>query len=306
MFKEYTNNVYSVKEIMECSGSVFKHFLGETPNEIERYHSPFRSDSNAGCRFVNYNNTWYFIDNATYNNRLKFNCIDFVMAMHDISYREALNMISEEVKLVVPEPYHSVFKPEIKVKLSRLSQDNYFTRVYDLPIDYLQSQKIASVDNYWANTKKHNYLRLNTYFNPKLVETYCFVMETGLELYFPGQDIKYVKSTSGENYGNPQSDTVILTEGNKDRMILNYHYQLPVIGLHNSYSIPELEYENIIVLLDPDEAGISGAKRICAKYPNAITLTTKDNEMDIADLYQHNREKLNQIVNQINYHVSTF
>lgn len=301
MFNEYTKSVYTVKEIMNCQESVFGHFLA-FPNEMDRYLSPFRvDDETAGCRFSYYNGIWYFIDNATYNNKLRFNCIDYVMAFHNINFQEAVNVIGQEVKLVLSDIPPPKFIPEIKVKLKKLDETNYFTNDLGIPVDYLHGEKVGWVDNYWANTRKFNYLKLNSYYNPKVVDTYCYVND-GIELYFPGQEVKYVKTTSKDYLSSNvnDSDYVILVEGNKDRMLLNYHYGLPVIGLHNVHSTPVIDQNKLVViLLDPDKAGIDNSNRLFKEYPNCINLTSISNKMDLSDLYIHNKELLTNIINKI-------
>lgn len=302
MFQEYTKGVYSVQEIMNCQESVFGHFLA-FPNEQDRYLSPFRLDDNTpGCRFSYQNGVWYFIDNATYNNRLRFNCIDFVMAFHNIRFQEAINLISEEVTLVLSEVEPPKFIPEIKVKLKLLDETNYFTRKLGLPVDYLHAEKVGWVTNYWANTRKYNYLKLNSYYNPKQIDTYCYVTKMGIELYFPDQEMKYVKVGSSDYVSNPcnTSEYEIWVEGNKDRMVLNYHYSLPVRGLHNVHSTPKVDKNKLIILLlDPDKAGIDNAIRLEKEFPNSINLTSISNKDDIANLYINNKTKLDEIVKLI-------
>lgn len=300
MFDEYTRSV-TVEEIMNCQESVFGHFLA-FPNEQDRYLSPFRlDDTKAGCRFSYQEGTWYFIDNATYNNRLMFNCIQFVMAQQKVSYQEAINMIGHEVKLVPTNITPPKFIPKIKVKLKQLTNDNYFTKFLGISPDYLHKEKVAWVDAYWANTRKYNYLKLNSYYNPKRVETFCYVNK-GIELYFPNQEIKYVKEGSQDYISSNCSSSPyeIWVEGNKDRMLLNYHYQLPVRGLHNVHSTPKVSKSKVIILLlDPDDAGVENAKRLEKEFPNSINLTSKSNLMDLADLYINNRSKLDEIINLV-------
>jgi 5S rRNA maturation endonuclease (ribonuclease M5) len=300
MFEDSHVGGLSIPIIIQGQDSVFNHYLGSFPNELDRFHSPFRSDSNPGCRFEYSNGIWWFIDNATYKNRLRFNCIHFVQCMFEIGYQEAANKISEEVvfsKDIFPEP--QIFIPEIKVKLQTMPLNNHFTQ-YGLPNEYLESQTVGSVKYYYANTRKHNYLKLNAYYTPAYQQIYCYFIGEKIELYFPGADIKFVKETLGSDYygDNNEEDYVIVVEGNLDRMVFEYHSGLNVIGLQNVYALPELFNKKIIVLLDPDDAGMQGAARILKKYPESINLTSFSNEYDIADMYKFNKEKFNNLINE--------
>lgn len=301
MFKDDYVGGLSINKILENQESVIQHYFGDF-NEIERYHSPFdREDNNPGCRFQHHNGVWYFIDNATYKNRLRFNCIQLVQYMFDLGYQETINKISEEVifsNVSFPEP--KLFKPIIKVKLKPMTAENHFSQ-YGLSNSYLKSQKVGLVKYYYANTRKYNFLKLNAYYTPLYQETYCYVVNGKIELYFPGADIKFVKETLGSDYygENTNKEYVLLVEGNKDRMIVHHHYGLNVLGLQNVYSLPELANKKIIILLDPDEAGISGAERLLKKYPDAINLTSLENMYDIADMYLKDKGQLDIIMNTV-------
>jgi hypothetical protein len=291
---------YTINEIMENQSSVIRHYFGSF-NELDRYHSPFRSDNTPGCRFNFYDGVWYFVDNATYKNRLRFNCIQLVQFMFEIGFQEAINKISEEViftSTVDEQP--SLFIPQIKVKLQAIPEVNYFTK-YGLPASYLREQRVASVKYYYANTRKHNYLKLNSYYNPKWVETFCYLVNGKLELYFPEQDIKFIKQTHGSDYygQSNREDYVVITEGNKDRMILDYHYKLNTIGLQNVYSLPELTNTKKFILLDPDDAGLVGTQRLLEKYPDAINLTQLSNTYDVSDMYVNDKTQLDNIAKTI-------
>ena len=298
MFEDNYVGGLSINRIIEGQGSVFAHYLGSFPNEYERYYSPFRQDSNPGCRFQYDEGIWWFVDNATYKNRLRFNCIHFVQYMFEVGYQEAVNKISEEVvfsNTIFPEP--KIFIPSIKVKLQAMPVTNYFSKG-DLPNEYLRKQKVGSVKYYYSNTRKYNFLKLNAYGAPLFKDTYCYIVNGKIELYFPGADIKFIKETTGSDYygDNTNKDYVIITEGNKDRMMIDYHYNLNTIGLQNVYSLPDLSNKIIIILLDPDDAGIQGSLRLMKKYPHAHNLTKLTNEYDIFDMYQFNKPKLDSII----------
>ena len=282
MSDDYYIGGQTINVIMENQGSVISHFLGDPPNEIDRHHSPFRQDSNPDCRFSYSGGTWYFIDNATYNNRLSFNCIQLVQHMFDITYQEAIGKISEEVELKIVDTHPTFFTPKIDVELMKIPKVNYYNKL-GISNEYLHKQKIGKVKSYLANTRRYNCL------------------ENGKELYFPGQDIKYVKEKHGHShYGVITEDYLVVTEGNNDRMVLNYHYNLNTIGLQNVYSSPDLsKVKQLFILLDPDLAGIAGANRLLNKYPNAINLTTMSNKYDICDMYLKDKPRLNLIVKQI-------
>jgi 5S rRNA maturation endonuclease (ribonuclease M5) len=307
MFEKYNLYTANVEVIMQSQESVFEHFFGSLPNEVDRYYSPFRSDSKPDCRFSYHNNTWYFIDNATHNNKLSFNCIEFVQHLYECTFTEAMAIITTEVKLEIKKGYTVDFIPRLRVVYKTITNnDNYWYRNYKLPFEYLKEQNVKRVLRYWCSTRKHNFLKVNALYNPKEIETYLYQFDSRKELYFPGQEIKFYKTTNlSDHYGSITDDYVVIVEGKKDQMILNHHYDLSCQGLQTVYSTPEYPAElKKIILLDPDSAGIRNSKRLMEHYPNAVNLTNENFKMDIADLFQNN--KLKPIINLIKNEISNY
>ena len=289
MFNGYINN-HVINKIMDNQESVFLHFLGLSPQTGIRILSPFRTDNKPDCRFENAKGIWYFIDNAGYNGQIAFNCIWFVANLLDVSYKEAVETIMIEVTLkdIVYTKYDK-FSFDLRYTYREVSEDNYFSKNYDLPVEYLSNQNVKSVVNYWCNTKNNNNISLNPFHNPKINDCYAFNVNKRTELYFPDCTPKSIKNTKAlDFYGDENKHTLILTEGNKDRMILNYHLGLDSLGLQNANIIlPDyFNKKKLYVWFDPDEAGLKASIKIKERFDNVTILTNLEHQYDIADIYK--------------------
>ena len=307
----YLNNRASagvdVNTIFHGQENVFGHFLGSFPSLGPRYHSPFRSDNNPDCRFEMYKGKWYFVDNATYRGKLRFNCIELVMYMLDIKFQEAVNLIGHEVdfsNLRGPISEVTVEYPiEIRTKPVRLNVHNYFTRKAGISVDYLHSQGVTGVSNYWCSTKFSPLLRINPYGSPSYMEVYQYLINGEVELYLPRGKVTSFVKTKSQDYVSDKLGPMVLVEGNKDRMVLDYYYghRLNAYGLYSVSSVPDLSaYAGPVYgLLDPDDAGIKATKSLQQKYSNFINLQRPDNTLDVFDLASQNKTQLDEIIDQI-------
>ena len=76
MFNLKSELTASYKEVLDLytQEEIFYLLLGYYPDYSKRYKSPFREDKNPSCRFEKYGNWLYFIDNASFNGEIRFNC----------------------------------------------------------------------------------------------------------------------------------------------------------------------------------------------------------------------------------------
>ena len=206
-YEKYFKKVYNLDVIYNNQDRIFKHFLGEHPNETIRLHSPFRFDESPGCRFSFFQGKWYFIDNATYNGKLSFDCINLVMALYDFErFQDAIAYIYEKVDLDFSSNYDFIgkdkFIPIIKFKPKDFVPNHYFTQ-FNLNSDDLINSRCFQVGSYWANTKKDHSLRFNCLGNPNNEQIFAFYFQpTGnVKLYFPERESdKFFTNCSFSDY----------------------------------------------------------------------------------------------------------
>lgn len=271
-------------QILDNQTDLFKWEMGVSPSKGVRLLSPFRIDKDAGCRFIQRNGIWYFVDNAGYRGKVYFDIISLVQYKYNFSLKETFNYLRT---LLIEnnwyKPKHLIgikdsrdkkeFYCRILVVPNKWEADNYFTRDYDLPIDFLQNQRLTPVKKYWVNTHKLHSLRMNYIYNPKKVETFSiYYYSKNSKLYFPNQEYRF--------YSNGNKDDIIpilvndsaelfLTSSLKDAMVLSYHYNKNTVALFNeqiggdiSNELLKLIYQfnDIKILLDNDEAGYKSAE----------------------------------------------
>lgn len=287
-----------IKSIYDNEEEVFRHFFSLSPQSNIRFKSPFRIDNNPGCRFVKFNNRWWLIDNAGYNGKLFFDCIQAVETLFNVNRLEAIEIIQSEIKLEQKTIVKSIsFEFKLRYDKKEWSDDNYFTKELNLPVDYLIKENVEPVDNYYCNTRDNLRVRINPIHNSQITDTYAYNINGRIELYFPGKDPKSIKNTtSTDYYGDISHDELWLVEGNKDRMVLNYHFGLNAIGLQTTnLSLNDVfKDKKLYVWLDPDNAGIECSKRIKEQFPESIIITNSNIKGDISFLYKNYYNEINE------------
>jgi len=320
VFRGYTHNINTKvqkEQIFKNQKKIFKNYLGVTPSISSRLHSPFRSDRNPDCRFTTHEGIWYFIDNATYKGKLTFNCIELVMYMFEVNFKQACNMISQEVDLSGQEQYENyLFKPVIKFKYSKWPEDNYFTRNYGISTKYLDQQPYYYVTDYYTNSKNNLLLTKNTIYNPRNVETIAYHFDERVKLYFPNQDIRFYSSCNNDDifgfhrFGDYLfSNDVIITKSGKDEMVANYHLGLATLAVQQETTryLPDKvlrnlnRFDNIYVWYDADYTGLAWSKYMVnylnSHFPNKAKGIYHKLELgnDIAEIYENYGKNLLKI-----------
>ncbi len=251
---------------------VMFQYLGIWPSLTQRYKSPFRTDSSAGCRFEWKNGLLCFVDNAGFNGKLYWSIFDIVKHVKSCSYREALEHIAKgRYTTVASQP---VYKPQKRITFTYKTWDE--DNLFKLSSEILQSENVFLVDTYWITKEggvsmiKPSDLCIAYYFKSKHVK-----------LYFPTREENkwYSNCTNEDIFGldnlNQNGDLLIISKSQKDRLTLKYHFGYNnVIAVQNEGCyIPEniiedlkLRFEQIVVIFDNDETGLEQSKKISKKY----------------------------------------
>lgn len=333
MFNNYENLInskyYKLKEIFFYQEQIFMDILGYYPDLNKKYYSPFRSDKRPGCRFVKDNNILYFVDNRGYRQKLYFNCIEMIMYLEDISFKQALHRIDSKGILKpsnrllfdsdtnMPE---STFIPKIKFKYSLWEEDNYFSNLYKIDCAYLNRQPYYSVNEYWANTKKNHKLRKNPFGIKKHMIAYYFSDSKNTKLYFPDQDYRFHTNCNNDDiFGMHRqeeylqnTDSIFLCSGGKDEMVLNYHTGMNTIARQTEVVPKDVScifsdklmsflvlFKQIYIWHDADYTGRTNSKHIeeyLKNFTNAKSIFHNEKYgKDIAKIVENNIN-LNKII----------
>jgi len=277
----------NITDVFQNQELVFYTFLGVFPSREVRTLSPFRKDNSPNCRFEFFDSLWWFVDNATYKNKLYFNCIELVMYLHDINFKEALSLINSRINIKKEPVINSnpifdtkeKYKIKIKITYRPWNKSNYYTDNYFIKPDYLQQQPYYNIDDYWVSNKESPILIKNKFGLPKNRIAYHF-LSGNIKLYFPDSDlIKWYANTNqydlfgehriGEYYFNPNKELFIASSG-KDEMMINYYLEGNSIGLQSETitQLPEsilwkIKWFNpIYIWLDADMTGINSANKL--------------------------------------------
>lgn len=269
----------TLSEVFQNQELIFLEFLGTLPDETIRLKSPFREDNNPGCRFIYYDSLWWFIDNATYNNKLYFNCLDLVMNLYNVDFKEAIKIISKKVK-IVPEYSRIIetknkYKIDIRFTYQEWGDDNYFTSKYNIDKNYLKLQPYYNIFNYWVSTKTDPELVLNRFGIPKYKIAYHFKESNHTKLYFPESDYKWYSNCNEDDifgyhrmgeYLFSEDRSIYITSSGKDELCLNYYTDAHSLGVQGEtikslpdYLLRNLRFfDSIYIWLDADPTGIKG------------------------------------------------
>lgn len=313
MFSQYESvfnkTPISISDIFQNQELVFYTFLGVFPSKEVRILSPFRKDNTPGCRFEYFDSLWWFVDNSTYKDKLYFNCIELVMYMHDIEFKEALELISSRIKLKKEPVFNSspIFdnknKRDIKIKVTykEWPNSNYFTDNYFINPEYLNLQPYYNISEYWVSSKSNPNLIKNKFGLPKNKIAYYFSDTNQIKLYFPNSDIKWYSNANETNlfgwhrigdYLFNEDKALFIGSSAKDEMMLNYYLDANSLALQGEtiYTIPEdklwiiRHFNPIYVWMDADNAGIKCTKRL-SKFLRRIYPTKQ-----IYEIYHNVRE----------------
>lgn len=249
--------------------AVFEHYYVK-PDLRARYYSPFNEyDSRPGCRFSVYQGKLYFIDNAQNRGKLSYDCVYYVAEIFGITYKQAIDKIIQEVKLIDNTIIlDSGFKSIIKFKPSKL-ENTYFNQ-FDVNIKSIYGFR---VQEYWCNTKQDLSLKKNRLGNPQEQEVYAFYFKKNehVSLYFPNRtENKFYKNCEvNDMYGINRLNSfdftkpLIITKSAKDVLVLNKYYN-NVLGVQSETSFSFLSsffsFPFIIIWFDNDYTGIKYAK----------------------------------------------
>lgn len=324
-------NYIDVNKIYQNQKDIFFTFTGYDPVIGKRYKSPFRYDTDAGCRFEYKGNKLYFVDNAGYNGKIFFDCIDTVTTLYPyLDFIDILNLIKNKVglkdfKTPLKQEFKYLFKPQIKFKYVKWNKDNYFTKKYNIHYDYLNNQPYYNVKDYWTNSKLDRSMKPNKYGFPCIA--YYFDESDNTKLYFPENGKNKTKwySTCNNNdifgwhrldyYLNKGGDIYLLS-GGKDELCLNYEFDLNTFAFQTETfpkDINKLDnyipvkfkdilphFNRLFVWLDNDEKGIESSKIISSYFNNYIDtrIISQDYFNDVADIYENNKNLLKLILNE--------
>jgi len=327
VFKNKTQLLTKVTPDMIASNSdyVWLIFFGELPSYGKRFYSPFRSDRKAGCRWSYNNNQWWLVDNAGHNGKLAWSIYDFVSWLYPTyTAKEVYHLIASRLVETVPN-IQTIRRPNvasvkdnniiIKFEYTDWTEDDYFSRMFDIDLNYLNQQPYYKVVNYWANSRKDNTLRKNPFHSPKSVETIAYYFEDTdhTKLYFPAKnDFKWYSNCNADDiFGEHRlkeydNSHIVITKSAKDEMILNYHCNLQTLAVQSeaitsNKKLNDLcnQFSQKIIYFDNDDPGRRNSKTL-GESVGALCIFNGDTEgKDAAEFYalQNNKEKFKEGIN---------
>lgn len=305
MFKLKTTQTASYKEVLDIytQEEIFYLLLGYYPDHNLRYKSPFRNDRSPACRFERFGNWLYFIDNASFNGEIRFNCFKMASILWGIPIPEVCHQLLTQKKMNFPKyiPFeHQIFKCDIRIETEPWQKNDYFSQ-FEIPISLLEKANVFKVRDYWINSKNNPKLVKNSFGKKDVQIAYYFPESQNIKLYFPyaPSDYKWYSNTNTEDVFNwsikddIDSNIAILTKSGKDALILQHHLGVPTIALLNEQcAVPSKVVEwfkskkRIYIFYDNDDVGIENSLKIKKQLENGICeIRQFNNEGDCYNKY---------------------
>ena len=323
MFNLKTDTTGHYKEVLDIytQEEIFYLLLGYYPTYELRYKSPFRNDKSPACRFEKSGNWLYFIDNASFNGEIRFNCFKTASILWGIPIPQVCHNLLTQKKINFPKyiPFEQqLFKCDIRITTDKWQENDYFSQ-FDIPIPMLERANVFKVKDYWINSKQNSHLVKNSFGKKDVQIAYYFPETQNIKLYFPNEapGFKWYSNTNTEDVFNwiikddIESSSVILTKSGKDALILQHHLNIPTIALLNEQcAIPSKvikwfkSKQRIYIFYDNDAVGIENSLKLIKQCENeGIQLKATNNKescyseyggKDAAEIYS-NREKISRI-----------
>lgn len=258
---------------------IYSYYLGDFEDN-SWFSAPWRSDSDPSLRVSYYNNKWVWCDFGE-DSRSK-TAIDFVMRYYEISYREALKKVYEDI--VLNNKNNLLSKRIIKNETKSFCKIR--TEFLPFELDYWTTANITKKDlNYWgvySGEIRHNGILWHISKPGDPLFIYMFDKHIPIyKGYRPfSKDPKYKfygKNISGHIQGwdklPTSGDILIVTKSYKDVMVwgkLGYsaiapHTENMFISPFDMYEL-QSRFNNIYVNYDNDKVGIEKSIQYSNQY----------------------------------------
>lgn len=275
--------------------------------KLGKFSSEFRNDPTPSCSIRNYGKKVIYKD---FGENESYDCFSYIMRKYNVKYMEALEIIYNDFKPVIPFRNKLNFKEKqqtdtthiIKIKTRNIeANDLEFWSKYNINIDILQKFQVYPIKYYISNSNESFFIRYPT---PGYSYAYYFGKNSdGNEEYkiyrpFSG-DRKWRSNCTKETILGllqlPQvGNLLIITSSLKDVMSLySINCRYNAIAPQSETTIISADiieklrkrFCTIVTLMDNDEAGLKSMIKYKELYGfNNIILSKKLGAKDPSDL----------------------
>lgn len=302
---------------------IYRYYLtdGFTIGKVMK--SPFRQDKNPSFGIFKSSQTGQllFKDQATGQTG---NCIDFVRAMENCTYKAALVKILKNINkgslkistkgIDIQESYKTTSKAISFIRRNFCQSDDNYWMQYYINRDDLKYFKIFPISEYWINgiVQPWGYKASNP--------GYVYMIYNKVKIYKPLESKKNKWITNCSNYdiqGYEQlpykGDLVVITKSLKDVIVLYKLGYNAVAPQGENHTIPKeviadlkKRFTKIVLLYDNDEAGFKGSAKLRDKYSIPEIFIPDIQFKDISDYVKANglergKELVNNLLNSIEH-----
>lgn len=290
---------------------VFHTYIGTVPNVNKTIKTPFKSERTPSFRF--YVSKEGILKFKCYSTGHGGNCIDFVAALYNIDYKEAIVKIINEVygdkkvykvqgTTAYVKPTPSVYVPKAEAKIEVILRDwviediDYWKQ-YGLTIDDLYKYDVKPCSQVWIYIDK-------MYYNYTTVKDLCYryLINGRYKIYRPfimkkGRWLSNMTRKEVQGFAQlpEKGELLVITKSLKDIMVLKKYLNVDSISFGSESMTVTKEiadylytrFKTIILFYDNDEAGLTNMERI-SKETNIpyVSIDVELESKDPSDLYK--------------------
>lgn len=264
--------------------SIYEYYLGNNIKQGKLYRCPFHEDRtpSMGFKIMDDNNLIF----NCFSCGSKGNIINFVSKLYNLTYKETLNKIKEDMLVgntIRSSPTTSSNFTKSSSKLYIVKQNfniidfNYWKQYY-ITLDLLNKYNISACKQVFL--KRSDTIELIVEYK-KDNPAYCYTIDGTYKIYRPLSPTKSGKWYNTTGHYNIQGlaqlpssgDLLFITSSMKDLLVLKVlgYDAIALGGEGNDIPIKVLDYlfacfKEIIIFYDNDEAGIKYAEKFSTKY----------------------------------------
>jgi len=267
--------------------NIFKTYCSNFKDIDKPFKSELYNDTKASCRITfNYKRLWY---KDFGEGERAIDCFTYIMKKYNLSFQQALGLVSNDFNLGLKKPKESVIKSNVCVNNSCCTDLLHEKRDTEIKVKYrnwtkndvffwngLYHIEKETLDLYKTRPIKYSFLNGKFYIAPKLSFASLINIKDfkcKYKIYSPFTFQKWICNCNSHDFlGYEQlpetGELLIITKSLKDVMEL-YQYGYASIAPQNETTCISIEFmaelkqrfKRVVLFFDNDDAGVKGAKK---------------------------------------------
>lgn len=283
----------SVEDVLKrvSADEIFRRYIPNFRELNTRFCSNIREDKDPSACVYEKNGKIAYKDFKTGE---VYSCFDYVMNLYNVGFREALEIVWNDLDLkdreknqlyITTEPSRSVI---IKIRSKDYSEEDLkYWSEYGVSEETLISYSVRSITHYWINEHRFSVDKLG----------FAYVYNEGFKIYQPLSGDKWFSNArnvlQGYNQLSESGDLLLITSSQKDVMLLSELGYCAVAPSSETAFIQqnildELKnrFRRVIIYYNNDKPGIDAATKLAENYKLPYINNPEGSPKDPSDYYK--------------------